>query len=513
MRSTGAARPVILAMVIAMTISNCSGGSASEKVRKARYDGSRGQAWYPGSEKALRRQLETFFDKTDVKPPAGKIRALIAPHAGYAFSGQTAAYAYKPLQKGDYERVILLGVNHRAGLARGGAITDVESWETPLGAIAVDREVCDELLKNEFFTSIPANMDMEHSLEIHLPFLKERLGEFKLVPVMVDEVSDEVCRRMGAALKPFVDEQTLVVASSDFTHYGRDYRYLPFEDNIEENLKKLDTGAVERINDADFKGFRDYVRKTGATICGRHPIGILLSIMPEDMTGELVRYDTSGRLTGNFSMSVSYVSIRFCGDLKLLNMSERKTLLRLARDTIETHLSSGKKVDPTKGDYELTPLMKRKLGTFVTLKKHGQLRGCIGMIQEKMPLYQAVVDYAIHSATKDPRFKPMTADEAKEVDIEISVMNPTADPMTPFQKVKDVSEIVIGRDGLLLRRGSYQGILLPQVPVEQGWDRDKYLEGICRKAGVPNGAWKDAKTELYRFSAQVFGEKEQPQTR
>jgi len=149
----------------------------------------------------------------------------------------------------------------------------------------------------------------------------------------------------------------------------------------------------------------------------------------------------------------------------------------------------------------------------VTLKKHGQLRGCIGMIQEKMPLYQAVVDYAIHSATKDPRFKPMTADEAKEVDIEISVMNPTADPMTPFQKVKDVSEIVIGRDGLLLRRGSYQGILLPQVPVEQGWDRDKYLEGICRKAGVPNGAWKDAKTELYRFSAQVFGEKEQPQTR
>jgi AmmeMemoRadiSam system protein B/AmmeMemoRadiSam system protein A len=443
-----------------------------------------------------------------VKPPAGKIRALIAPHAGYAFSGQTAAYAYKPLQKGDYERVILLGLNHRPGLVRGGAITDVESWETPLGTIPVDREVCDELLKDEFFRAIPSSVDREHSLEIHLPFLKERLGEFKLVPVMVDEVSDEICGRMGAALKPFVDEQTLLVASSDFTHYGRAYRYLPFEDNIEENLKKLDTGAIERINEADFKGFRDYVRKTGATICGRHPIGILLNIVPEDMKGELVRYDTSGRLTGNFSMSVSYVSIRFCGDLKLLNMSERKTLLRLARDTLETYLTSEKVIDPTGADYELTSILKRELGAFVTLKEEGALRGCIGTIRGVKPLYQAVMENAVNASTRDPRFRPMTADEAQKVEIEISVMNPTADPMSPFQKVKDVSEIVIGRDGLLLRRGSYQGILLPQVPVEQGWDRDQYLEGICRKARLPNGAWKDAGTELYRFSAQVFGEKD-----
>jgi AmmeMemoRadiSam system protein A len=224
------------------------------------------------------------------------------------------------------------------------------------------------------------------------------------------------------------------------------------------------------------------------------------------MKGELVRYDTSGSMTGDFSFSVSYASIRFCGDLKLLNMSERKTLLKLARDTINTFLTSGKKVDPARGGYELTPVMQRKLGAFVTLKKHDQLRGCIGVIQETLPLCEAVVEYAIHSATQDPRFKPMTADEIGEVEIEISVMNPTADRMSPFQKVKDVSEIVIGRDGLLLRKGIAHGILLPQVPVEQGWDRDKFLEGICRKAGLPDGAWKNPDAELYRFSAQVFGE-------
>ena len=454
----------------------------------------------------MRKQLQTYFAKADVEPPAGKIRALVAPHAGYDYSGQTAAYAYKPLRKGHYERVILLGVNHRPGMVRGGAITDAESWETPLGKVKVDREVCDKLLEEELFVSIPVNADREHSLEIHLPFLQERLGTFKLVPIMVDDIDDEICRRMGALLKPFIDEQTLVVASSDFTHYGGDYGYVPFRDNVEENLRKLDTGAIERINDSDFKGFRDYVRETRATICGRNPIGILLNIVPEDMKGELVHYTTSGEMTGDFSFSVSYAGIRFCGDLKLLDTSERETLLRLARDTIETYLSSEKIVDPTQGDYELTPVLKRELGTFVTLRKEGALRGCIGVIEEKMPLCRAVVEYAIHAATRDPRFKPVTAEEAKEVEIEISVMNPTADPMSPFQKVKDVSEIVVGRDGLFLKKGMAQGILLPQVPVEQGWDRDTFLTGICRKAGLPNGAWEDPRAELYRFSAQVFGE-------
>jgi len=505
-RFGGVVRTILLSAVIAMTNSNCSTGGAPEEVREARYDGSWGQAWYPGREASLHKQLQTFFTKADVASPTGKIRALVAPHAGYAYSGQTAAYAYKPLRKGDYERVILLGVNHSPRRIPGGAITEVEGWETPLGRVKVDREICDGLLEDDLFVSMPPDEDSEHSLEIQLPFLQDRLGTFKLVPIMVGDVSDDECRWMGALLKPFIDEQTLVVASSDFTHYGRDYGYLPFQDDVQENLRKLDMGAIEQIVDADFKGFRDYVRETRATICGRNPIGILLNIVPEDMKGELVHYTTSGEMTGNFSFSVSYAAIRFCGDLKLLNKSEKETLLRLARDTIETYLSSGEVVDPAQGDYELTPVLKRALGTFVTLRKEGTLRGCIGVIEEKLPLCRAVVEYAIHSATRDPRFRPVTAEEAKEVEIEISVMNPTADPLSPFQRVEDVSEIVIGRDGLFLRKGMAQGILLPQVPTEQGWDRDTFLVGICRKAGLPDGSWEDPQAELYRFSAQVFGE-------
>ena len=143
---------------------------------------------------------------------------------------------------------------------------------------------------------------------------------------------------------------------------------------------------------------------------------------------------------------------------------------------------------------------------FVTLREEGALRGCIGTIRGVTPLSKAVVENAIKASTRDPRFRPMTADETKKVEIEISVMNPTAGPMTPFQRVNDVSEIVIGGDGLLLKKGLNQGILLPQVPVEQGWDRDQFLEGICRKSGLPSGAWKDPEAELYRYSAQVFGE-------
>jgi len=502
MKTGSVVQQVLILVVIAMAATSCSTGGAQDKVREARIAGS----WYPGKEQTLRQQLEEYFSNADPKEPKGKIRAIIAPHAGYVYSGQTAAYAYKPLRKGDYERVILLGVSHRLGGIPGGAITDATQWKTPLGEVVVDRQVCDELLKDKLFMSLPVNADMEHSLEIQLPFLQERLGDFKLVPIMVGDPDDDACRRMGALLKTIIDEQTLIVVSSDFTHYGAQFDYYPFRENVEENLKKLDMGAVEPIINADSKAFRDYMKKTGATICGRNPIAVLLSIIPEDMKGELVRYDTSGKMTGDFGSSVSYVAIRFCGDMKLLNMSERKTLLRLARDTLETFLSTKDVPDPTTGKHELTPLLKRKLGAFVTLTEQGKLRGCIGTIMGVTPLYESVMDNAIRASTQDPRFPPVTVAEAKKVHIEISVMNPTAGEMSPFQKVKDVSEIVIGRDGLLLKKGFSQGILLPQVPVEEKWDRDTFLQGICRKAGLPNGAWKDPQAELYRFSAQVFGE-------
>ena len=154
------------------------------------------------------------------------------------------------------------------------------------------------------------------------------------------------------------------------------------------------------------------------------------------------------------------------------------------------------------------PLLEKPLGVFVTLKKNGDLRGCIGNVEEgRMPLHQLVQEFVVYSAIQDRRFRPMTKDEVGDVHIEISVMQHVDSPMSPFKKCTDVNKIVIGRDGLqIVRPGRRPGILLPQVPVEQKWNLEQYLDGICRKAGLPRTALDDPETKLYTFSAQVFGE-------
>ncbi len=147
------------------------------------------------------------------------------------------------------------------------------------------------------------------------------------------------------------------------------------------------------------------------------------------------------------------------------------------------------------------PRFREECGVFVTLKKHGELRGCIGLIQGVQPLGDAIQEMAVAAATRDPRFPAVTLAELPEIDIEISVLS----PMIP---VKSLDEIQVGRDGVLLKRGYRSGVFLPQVATEQGWDRDTFLQHLDLKAGLPVGTHRQADAELFRFTAEVFGEKE-----
>lgn len=179
-----------------------------------------------------------------------------------------------------------------------------------------------------------------------------------------------------------------------------------------------------------------------------------------------------------------------------LGKNEEKLLLKLSRDVLETHVRNRKMPDLEK--YEFNEKLEEKRGVFVTLKKKGRLRGCIGYIEGMHALYKGVIDNTVSAAEHDPRFKIVQKEELDDIDIEISVM-------TPLRQIQDIDEIVIGKHGLVLRKWGRAGLLLPQVPIEQGWDRDAFLEHICIKAGLPSKAWeKDA--ELSVFSAQVFGE-------
>ena len=188
-----------------------------------------------------------------------------------------------------------------------------------------------------------------------------------------------------------------------------------------------------------------------------------------------------------------------------LSEAETALLLRIARDSLERYVRDGERVDVE--DYPLTDTLREPHGAFVTLRRQGELRGCIGYTKSLEPLALAVRDNAINAATRDPRFAPLSPEELPEINIEVSALCPGAEPGTPFIPVRDAAEIAIGRDGLYLECDSARGgLLLPQVPVEHHWSLDQFLQGICQKARVEEDAWKDPENTLYRFSAQVFAE-------
>lgn len=190
-----------------------------------------------------------------------------------------------------------------------------------------------------------------------------------------------------------------------------------------------------------------------------------------------------------------------------LTRDEERTLLQVARTALEACVRNQGPIDLDA--FDLTPALKEKHGAFVTLRNHGDLRGCIGYTANEMPLAKAVAENAVNAATRDFRFDGIHVDEVADITIEVSALTPGDSPETPFKKVNDIGEIVIGRDGLYIEKPPTRGgILLPQVAVEQGWDVHQLLSGVCRKAGYPDGAWKQPGVNLYRFSAQVFSERE-----
>ena len=462
-----------------------------------------GGRWFPADPEKLGRLVDTYL-LGDVPPIARPPVALIVPHAGYQFSGPIAGKAYATLKGRTYKRVILLGLSHQVPL-RGASLVKYASYETPLGKIPVDLEACDALLKCPVVSQVPVAHRTEHSVENQLPMLQRVVGSFKMVELLVGEMTDAERTSLADAVRPLVDSDTLIVASSDFTHYGPNYGYVPFRDRVPENLTALNNLATMTILQGDAGGWDAYLAKTGDTVCGRAGIGLLLRILEpwDDARGGRVASESSGHETGDYTNSVTYTSIAFWRDAGGLTSAEQAALLKLARDTVTEFLKTGQppKLDPAK--YDLTSALKAPGAAFVTLKNAGQLRGCIGHIVAVGPLVDSIVSNACN-ACRDPRFTdhPITEKEVPALSIEISVLS-------PMRRFHDFAQIKLGRDGLVMGRGQNRGVFLPQVPGEQGWNLSQYLENLCYKAGLPVDALKDPQTEFYKFSAQVFGEEKE----
>jgi hypothetical protein len=223
-----------------------------------------------------------------------------------------AARGFARLGGDEYRRVVLLGPSHYAAFP-GAVLSGATVYRTPLGDVPIDTEACAALSGRPGFRGDDRPFRPEHCLEAEIPFLQRRLRPgWRLLPVLVGTLGGaDDARRLADGLRPYADDASLVVVSSDFTHYGPRFHFVPFRQHVPRSLERLDLGAVERILARDADGFDAYVERTGATICGRNPIRVLLDLLPPDVEGELAAYDTSGRITGEWDHSVSYASLVF----------------------------------------------------------------------------------------------------------------------------------------------------------------------------------------------------------
>ncbi len=479
-------------------------------VEKIVLDSTIAGSWYPADARQLQEQIADLYEKADVEP-AQDVDALILPHAGYVYSGQTAVCGVKSAG-GDYQRIIVIGPSHHLAMSEMLALPRATHYRTPLGEVPLDVEFIDELLKYPQFQLVPAAHEPEHSVQIEVPLLQFERPPFKLVPVVAGQCSYGTIVRVAKILKGLVDDRTLIVASSDFVHYGPQYRYVPFHEDIATNIRKLDMGAYDCIERLDARGFLDYTDRTGATICGRVPIAILLATLDSTAKPRLVRYATSGQITGDFTNSVSYLAVAFSGGISraaepqpqpqagALSAQDKAQLLSLARKTISYVLQN--RSLPTASDLGVQPseAMSLPRAAFVTLKKNTQLRGCIGEIFPQQPLYTSVIANAMNAAFRDPRFPPVTESECTQLEIEISAL-------TAPRPIASPSEIRLGTDGVVMNKGGHSAVFLPQVATEQGWRLEEMLANLSLKAGLAADAWRDGASFLV-FQAEVFGEEQ-----
>jgi len=462
-------------------------------------------AFYPADPKELARMVDGFISQAKVPQIEGLI-AVVAPHAGYVFSGPVASYSYALLKNRKVDRVVVIAPSHYEAFSFT-SIYNGTAYSTPLGTIPVDHEFAAKLghmgsgLKLSDRGHAVSEGRREHAVEVQLPFLQRTLEQFKLVPIVMGDQSYAACRTLGLALaKLMKGSETIIVASSDLSHYH------PYDEAV-----KIDHKTLKAITEWDYLSMSHNFESRIWEACGGGPI--IAAMIASERLGanqaKVLKYANSGDTTGDKFRVVGYAAVAFYKSSKAntteseqftLSEAEKNELLELAKKSVETAVREHKLLNYSAASSET--LMQER-GAFVTLREKGRLRGCIGYVAPIRPLAFTVRDVAAAAALEDSRFPPVTVGELPQLEYEISVLS-------PLRRVLDIRSIKVGRDGLVVKQGRYQGLLLPQVPVEEHWDRLTFLQQTCVKAGLPPDAWKDPSTDIFRFTALVFGCAEKP---
>jgi MEMO1 family protein len=494
-----------LIVILAVLLLQQSCSANSQKTRQAGVAGS----FYPVDAKSLTAMMDDMLARATPPPVEGQILAAVSPHAGYQYSGPVAAYTYAALKGHKYSRVVVIAPSHYVAFDFT-SVYDGDAYATPLGTVPVDKEFARKLAKMSSTMKLSGegheitSASAEHAVEVELPWLQRVLGNFQLVPIVMGDQGYESSRALGVALAKLIQNEkknnssageTLILASSDLSHY---HKY--------DEAVKMDNKMLHALESWDYFSMSQNFQQRIWEACGGAPI-VAAMIAAERMganQAQVLKYANSGDTTGDRSRVVGYSADVFVKAKSekaaetpfSLKDTEKRELLALAHKSTEYAVKERKLYGAVASSDEV---LNQERGAFVTLKQSGALRGCIGYTSALKPLYLTVRDTASYAALQDPRFKPVTAAELPQLEYEISVLS-------PLRRVQDVREIKVGEHGLIMVNGSKEGLLLPQVPTEEKWNRDQFLDGTCQKAGMSAGCWKDENTDIFRFTAVVFGD-------
>ena len=454
--------------------------------------------FYPADPKVLSAMIDDLLAHATPPPIHDPILAVVAPHAGYQYTGPVAADTFAELKGRKFSRVVVIGPTHHVGFDFT-SIYDGDAYATPLGTVPVDKVFARQLARMDPTLQLsgmghditPAGA--EHSIEVELPWLQRVLGEFDIVPIVMGDQSYENSRALGVALAALIQDKktvgsTLILASSDLSHF-----------HTYDEAETMDHKTLNALAAWDYFSMSQNFQAGIWEACGGAPI-VAAMIAAERMganQAKVLKYANSGDTSGDRSRVVGYSADVFVKAPSAnveetpfsLSDRDKNELLALARKSVEQAVEQRKQYEPGATASEA---QNQDRGAFVTLHEAGELRGCIGYTSATKPLYLTVRDTATLAALRDPRFPPVSASELPQLEYEISVLS-------PLRRVMDIQQIKVGRDGLLMKNGDNEGLLLPQVPVaknQNGTGRSFWKRPAARRAWSPTAGRIRTRTSL-----------------
>ncbi|MFC2032339.1 AmmeMemoRadiSam system protein B [Chloroflexota bacterium] len=426
--------------------------------------------FYPESPSQLKAMIEAMVNE---KAKKKEVIGLISPHAGYIYSGPVAGAVISSIKLKD--TFIILGPNH-TGRGKPFSIMTEGTWKTPLGEVEIDSTLGKQILDNSsHLAEDNAAHQHEHSIEVQLPFLQYFKSDIKIVPIVLAYATGATYKEIGQEIAQAIkslNKDAVIMASTDMTHH-----------EPHESAQRKDTQAIEAILDLNEDELLKRVDQLNISMCGYAPVVSLITAAKElgAKGAELVRYQTSGDASGDYSSVVGYAGI-------IITAEEMSPLVKLAKKTVETYVKEGKTIQPE----ELTPEMKQQAGVFVSIHKSGDLRGCIGTFEpQKDNMAEEIITNAIASATRDPRFLRIAPDELKDLHYSVDVL-------TKPEPIERQDQLDPRKYGVIVESRFRKGLLLPDL---EGVDSVDYQIDICRqKAGIA----PDEPVKLYRFEVKRY---------